>query len=91
MQVFEPLVGEGCEIALHDLHVVDVVLEEQVVVSRPSVDECRSGLVLVVVRKKPGNVDGVDRLDQQLDAGIAFSFGAAYFRLSTKRVLPARC
>ncbi len=56
--------GAG-QVALHDLHMVDVVLQEQVGAADLFLD--RQGL-LRVIEIEAWNVEGVDRLHHQLDA-----------------------
>jgi len=54
------------EIALHDLHMIDVVLNEDVVGADLVNDR---GGIGSAVEIEAGNVARIDRLDQQLDAG----------------------
>ena len=88
--------GAG-EIALHDLHVIDVVLHEEIV--RADVVDERERLI-GAGEEEAGNVARVDRLDQQLDASALRQFRRRRKRrLPTKRlaqrfgvgVLAARC
>src|SRR5665213_571302 len=51
-----------CDIALHHLHVIDVVLDEQIV--RSDIGDDLNGL-LGPAQEEAGNVAGVDRLDQK--------------------------
>jgi hypothetical protein len=52
------------DVALHHLHVVDVVLHEQI--ARADVADELNGL-LGPVQEEAGNIEGVDRLDQEPD------------------------
>ena len=78
--------GAG-EIPLHDLHVVDVVLQKRL--SEPTRVDDRQRLPRRV-QEEAGNVAGVDRLDQQLDAGVLRARGAAKLRFSTKTFSSSR-
>jgi hypothetical protein len=73
----------GGQFALHALHVIDVVLEEQVVRAGGAM---MSSACAVPVRKKPGNVEGVDRFDQQA-MPASFSASAAKRRFVHQHVL----
>ena len=61
----EMLLHRSRYIALHYLHVVDIVLNKQII--RSDIGDDLNGL-LCPVQEKAGNVTGVDRLDQKSNA-----------------------
>src|SRR3546814_1383850 len=61
------LLDGACQVALHHLHVIDVVLEGEVVGAHCLDDRQRLRRRREV---ESGDVDGVDRLDEQPDAGL---------------------
>ena len=61
-------------VALHDLHVVDVVLQEQVGVTDLAADLLRLG---GVVEEEARDVAGVDHLHHRADAGLELLRGVA--------------
>src|SRR3546814_7540917 len=63
----EVLLDGACQVALHHLHVIDVVLEGEVVGAHCLDDRQRLRRRREV---ESGDVDGVDRLDEQPDAGL---------------------
>src|SRR5881396_832170 len=62
-----------CELALHSLHMIDVVLQKKIVRSDIANDVER---LTGARQKETGNVECVDRLGQELDAGRAELIGS---------------
>ena len=60
----EVLLQAARDVALHDLHVVDIVLHEQIARAHVRNELKR---LLGPVQEEAGNIDRVDRLDQKLD------------------------